>query len=71
MCFPMIVIDVAFNTFNELQTSIGWLEINMLVLQRFPESLDPGNIRGSSLSIQRHLNLIVFEVVDPCRASIW
>lgn len=47
----VIVADVVLNSFKKFRTIIGGMQVDVIVLDGFPEPLDPHIVQGSAFAI--------------------
>jgi hypothetical protein len=63
--FLMVVVDVVLNAPSKLKTIIDGMQINIIVLQRFPKSFNPNIIQSPSFAIHGYSYPFLFKVFNP------
>ena len=65
MDFLVVILDVVLNSFKKFKTIIARVEVNVVVLEAFPEAFDPGVVGCSTLSVHRYLDASAAQELCP------
>lgn len=61
----VVVFDVVLNSLKEFKTIIARVQVDVVVLEAFPEALDPGVIGGAPFSVHRYLDSPADQELSP------
>ena len=66
----VVVGDVVFDLLVEFGASLGWIQVQVVLLDGPPETLNPSVVCGTALPVHRDLNVFPLKKRSPCMRGV-
>jgi hypothetical protein len=70
MLFLVVILDIGLNSLKEVKACISRVEVNVVVVEVFPDSFNPGVVGGSAFAIHGYVDFLGLQEAYPCRTGV-